>query len=73
MSQREDILDHLRNRGPLTGAEAYHLFGCMRLPARVSDLRDEGWPIKSRFIAVTTRDGRRTHCAQYYIEKEAHK
>lgn len=37
MSQCDEILSHLRNRGPLTGAEAYRLYGCMRLPARVSD------------------------------------
>ena len=71
MTQCQEILNHLRNSGPITGADAYRLYGCMRLPARVSDLRDEGWPIKRRMVVVVNRKGERVHCAEYYMEGNA--
>ena len=41
-------------------------YGCMRLAARIWDLRDDGHDIKERMIRVKTKRGY-THVAQYYI------
>lgn len=38
----EQILAHLLAYGTITPADAYRLYGCMRLGARIHDLRKKG-------------------------------
>jgi len=47
MSQNKMILDHLLEGRTLTSLEALKLFGCFRLSARISELKDKGWQIDS--------------------------
>lgn len=47
MTQNERILRHMRDHGGITSMEAYQEYGCTRLSARIKDLRDEGFNIKS--------------------------
>lgn len=42
MSQKKDILNHLRAHGCITAAEAVSKFKCYRLAARIIELRSEG-------------------------------
>lgn len=42
MTQNQAILAHFRRNKTLTPLEALKLFGCLRLAARVHDLRTEG-------------------------------
>lgn len=51
-SQAGQILRHLQTVGPLTSLDALRLFGCARLAARIADLRNHGYAIKSRFVQV---------------------
>lgn len=44
MSQTIRILSHLKRR-PITPLQALDLYGCMRLAARVADLRERGHKI----------------------------
>jgi hypothetical protein len=44
-NQCEQILKYLKNGQTLTAVEALDRFGCFRLAARVSDLRDQGHQI----------------------------
>jgi len=46
-SQSAKILWHLQNIGPVTALQAMDLFNCMRLAARVADLRDAGHNIQT--------------------------
>jgi len=49
MSQKTQILEHLKEHGSITPLEALRLFGCFRLAARIHELRrKEGWPIQER-------------------------
>ena len=50
MSQNIKILIALKNGMKLTAIDALNMFGCFRLAARIKDLRDEGYPIKSEMI-----------------------
>lgn len=45
-AQTRRILQHLESGKSLTGYEALMLFDCMRLPARISELKEAGVPIK---------------------------
>ena len=35
------ILNHLRSKGSITQAEAYNLYGCLRLGALIFNMRSE--------------------------------
>jgi hypothetical protein len=50
-SQNTIILNHLINRGPLTPIEALKKYGCMRLAARINQLRDKGHNIKTTIVS----------------------
>ena len=50
MSQAKDILKHLNDYGSITPLEALEDIGCMRLAARVNDLRRDGHPIRTDLV-----------------------
>ena len=66
MSQTTDILEALR-RGPLTPIEALRDFGCLRLAARVQELRQSGHIIVTEMLE---QNGKKF--GQYVLIKEKH-
>ena len=46
-SQNDKILAYIKRRGSITALDAVR-FGCLRLAARISDLRDMGVQINSK-------------------------
>lgn len=68
MSQKQDILRHLKAYGSITPMAALHVYGCMRLSARIGELKDEGTPIISgkmhlpngKTVAIYTLDKRKS-------------
>jgi len=56
ISQTEQIRKHLESGRTITPLEALNDYGCMRLGARVLDLKREGMAIHSRLIS---RNGKR--------------
>jgi hypothetical protein len=54
MSQTTAIIQYLEDGNRLTPLLALRLFGCMRLSARIYDLREMGYGIKTKL--VTRRD-----------------
>jgi len=61
MSQEKEILGHLKNK-PLRPMEALRRYGCLRLAARVHDLRCKGHRVKMRWIQTTDK-----RFAEYYL------
>ena len=49
MTQNDQVLDRLQRR-PLTPLEALAEFGCLRLAARIKDLRNMGHSINTRIV-----------------------
>jgi len=45
------ILMHLLRGEPITPRAALDLYGCLCLGARIYDLREQGWPIKTEMVA----------------------
>lgn len=66
-SQNAIILNHLRNRGPITGLEALENYGCARLASRIHDLKEKGHNINKVMIKV----GQRKYVARYSLITEA--
>ena len=50
MSQSDAIMEYLITGAELTPLEALQKFGCLRLAARVHDLRKEGVDIAERMV-----------------------
>ena len=70
MSQRIKILDFMKKYGSITPNEAKEAFGCMRLAARIGELRDMGYAIGTRMKTGKNRDGGKTSFAEYYLIEE---
>ena len=54
MSQRQQILRHLRKHKSLTSLEALYLCQCWRLSGRILELREAGVPIKTTMVRTAT-------------------
>jgi hypothetical protein len=59
------IVDYIDEYGAITALEALRDLGCYRLASRISDLKRQGYNIKSEMVSVATRNGGRTHIARY--------
>jgi hypothetical protein len=64
--QKDLILEHLEKFGSITPLEAQRLYGCMRLGARIWDLKHDGHKIVKEIVEVTTRSGK-AHVAKYRL------
>lgn len=63
-NQKEQILEHIEKYGSITPLEAQRFYGCMRLGARIWDLRKDGYAIVREIVEVETRSGK-AHVARY--------
>lgn len=71
MSQNEKILKYLKShKKGLTPAQAYEKFGCLRLSARIFELREEGNKISSTIIEVKNRVGDPVHVSLYRLMED---
>jgi len=64
MSQTKQIADYLNKGRKLTPIDALNKFGCFRLAARISDLRNNGMSIVTKTIKLDNNK----QIAQYSIK-----
>ena len=69
MKQTESILQYMRTYGAITPLEALKDCGCMRLAARIADLKKAGHNITSRKVAVIRRDGSKAYIERYRLHE----
>lgn len=67
-SQCKMILFYLKEMGSITAKEALQLCGCMRLAARIHDLRQKGIPIKTETREYRNTAGNLVRYAIYSLE-----
>ena len=67
MTQNKAILNHLEKYGSITPAEAWAMYGCMRLGARIHDLRAAGVAIKTDTVTMRGKYGGITNYARYTL------
>lgn len=67
MTQNERVLKYMRDFGSITQLEAMQDLGCMRLGARVYDLKREGYAIKKEMETSKNRYGEDTSYARYRL------
>lgn len=66
-SQCRRILAHLQSGKKLTAKQAMENFGCMRLAARVHDLREVGHDIEMERITVRNRFDEKCIVGRYQL------
>lgn len=69
-NQSQKIRQHLLTKGTITSMEAFQLYGCTRLSARIFNLRQKGWDIQTIDCEGVTRYGDACRYAKYrFISK----
>ena len=69
MTQKERVINYIRDYGSITPLDAMRDLGIMRLAARVHDLRADGYRIASDMVGVENRWGEKTMIARYRLEE----
>ena len=74
MTQNEMIFNHLVEFGSITPMKAIEEYGCLRLAARISELKeglkDTGMTIRTDMIQRENRFGKKVSFAEYTLVKE---
>lgn len=63
------VLSYMKENGSITAAEAWFHIGIGRLSARIYDLRDRGYNIRSRQQEDVNKYGDNIKYAVYYISR----
>lgn len=66
-SQCEKILTFLRECGSITPLDAIREFSCLRLGARIWDLKQKGYKIRTYIESAKNRYGDSVHYARYTL------
>ena len=69
ITQCDMILEYLRRFGSITPWEALREFGCMRLGARIWDLKQMGHDISVVMVQTRNRLGRTVIYARYVLNE----
>ena len=67
MTQCDMILRYMRETGSITPWEAMREFGCMRLGARIWDLKQQGHNIKKEMAKANNRYNKPVSYARYSV------
>ena len=68
MTQNEEIYNHMLHIGPITPWIAIEEYRCLRLPARIKELRKLGIDVKDRWVEHKNREGKTKRFKEYYLE-----
>lgn len=71
MTQTQKILRYLNECGSITPLDALREFGCMRLGARIWDLKKAGYNIVSKKESSRNKYGERVSYARYTLKESA--
>ena len=70
MTQNEQVLNYMREKGSITAWQAAYDLGCFRLSARIHDLKADGYQIKSDTVVIKDSRGEYKHFARYSLGEE---
>ena len=67
MTQKERILNYLKEHKTITQLEAINIFWDWRLSAKIYQLKKEGYHIKTETITVKRADGSDAYVSKYTL------
>ena len=68
MSQCERIVQYINQHGSISTLEAFTDLGCTRLASRITDLKRQGYNIKSEYTEGKNRYGEKVYFKKYSFE-----
>lgn len=70
MTQKEKVMQYMKDFGKITTFEAFTDLGITRLSARIFDIASEGVKIGRKTKCAKNRYGEPVHYMEYWIESE---
>ena len=67
ITQRDRVLQYIRENGYITSLDAYFHIGCTQLATRISELKDRGYRFTKERVKTTNMFGDRTHYDKYKL------
>ena len=67
ITQKDRILEYIRNFGSISSFEAYANLGITQLGARIDQLKKEGYKFKTEWESNTNRFGEKTDYKRYFL------
>ena len=70
MTQKERIIDYIKQFGSITSLDAYRDLGITQLGARIDGLKKDGYSFRTEWESGKNRYGDKTDYKRYYLEEE---
>ena len=67
-TQRDKVLDYIRQFGCITSWQAYQDLGITQLATRIFELKEQGYKFSKTRIYTTNRLGEKTHYDEYRLK-----
>lgn len=67
ISQKQRIINYIRQFGSISSWEAYSDLGITQLGARIDQLKKEGFEFRTEWESNTNRFGEKTEYKRYYL------
>ena len=67
ITQKDRILEYIRNFGSISSFEAYADLGITQLGARIDQLKKEGYEFRTEWESNINRFGEKTDYKRYYL------
>ena len=71
MTQREAILEYIKEFGSITPYQAFADLGITKLATRISEMRKDGMTFKIEMVSTKNRYGKSVAYAKYSFTEEA--
>lgn len=68
MTQKERIIDYIKQFGSITSLDAYKDLGITQLGARIDGLKKDGYSFRTEWESGKNRFGDKTDYKRYYLE-----
>ena len=68
ITQRQRIINYIREFGSITSYEAYKDLGITQLATRIKELKEEGYKFKTEWNSDKNRFGEAISYKKYYLE-----
>ncbi len=69
LNQKQKVLRHLKEVGPITPVQAFFDYSILRLAAVIFDLKDDGHNIKTKILKSENKFGEKVSYGQYTLEQ----
>ena len=71
MTQRERVIQYIKDFGSITRAEAFNELGIVELAARICELERMGYKFEKKTVYRENRYGEMIHFTKYTLKKDA--